>query len=56
MARSHDLTALHDHYVAAVNRAVADGDLERVDRLAAEYDEEAAAIIAEHEARAGRAA
>jgi hypothetical protein len=59
MAPSTDtlnLTALHDHYVAAVNLAVADDDLERIDRLAAEYVEEAAAMIGEHEGTTGNAA
>jgi hypothetical protein len=44
-----DLNALHDGYVEAINLAVADDDLRRADRLAAEYDEEAITMIAVHE-------
>ena len=40
-----DLNALHDAYVAAVNRAVASDDPERADRLAAEYGDEAAQLV-----------
>jgi hypothetical protein len=46
-----DLNALHDHYVEAVNIAVADDDLARAHRLAAEYDQEAIEMIAEREGR-----
>ncbi|HEX3932921.1 MAG TPA: hypothetical protein VHW64_19700 [Nocardioides sp.] len=46
-----DLTTLHDGYVAAVNAAVAADDLDRADRLATEYDEEAITMIAVHEGR-----
>ena len=46
-----DLNALHDGYVEAVNLAVAADDLDRADRLAAEYDEEAIQMIAVHEGR-----
>ncbi len=46
-----DLNALHDRYVEAVNHAVAADDLDRADRLAAEYDEEAIAMVAAHEGR-----
>jgi hypothetical protein len=46
-----DLTALHDGYVEAINIAVAADDLDRADRLAAEYDEEAIMMIAVHEGR-----
>jgi hypothetical protein len=56
MARSYDLTTLHDHYVAAVNMAVADDDLQRADRLAAEYGEEASRMIAERDGTTGDAA
>ena len=56
MASSHDLSALHDHYVAAVNMAVADDDLQRADRLAAEYGEEASRMMAQHEGTTGNAA
>lgn len=52
MARLIDhLNALHDGYVAAVNTAVADDDLDRAHRLAAEYDADAIRMIAEHEGR-----
>jgi hypothetical protein len=44
-----DLNALHDDYVEAVNAAVGADDLDRADRLAAEYDEEAIRMIAVHE-------
>ena len=40
-----DLKALHDAYVAAVNRAVASDDSERADRLAAEFGDEAIELI-----------
>jgi len=46
-----DLNALHDHFVESVNIAVGDDDLDRADRLAAEYDEEAILMIAVHEGR-----
>ncbi len=46
-----DLNALHDHYVESVNMAVGDNDLDRADRLASEYDEEAILMIAIHEGR-----
>lgn len=46
-----DLNALHDGYVEAINIAVADDDLGRAERLAAEYDEEAILMIAVHEGR-----
>ena len=46
-----DLNALHDRYVESVNIAVAENDLDRADRLAAEYDEEAILMIALHEGR-----
>jgi hypothetical protein len=44
-----DLNTLHDGYVEAVNMAVEADDLDRADRLAAEYDEEAIQMVAEHE-------
>jgi len=47
-----DLNALHDGYVEAINLAIADDDLGRAERLAAEYDEEAILMIAVHEGRA----
>jgi hypothetical protein len=46
-----DLNSLHDGYVEAVNLAVESNDLDRADRLAAEYDEEAILMIALHEGR-----
>lgn len=46
-----DLNTLHDGYVAAINLAVADNDLDRADRLAGEYDEEAIEMIAIAEGR-----
>lgn len=46
-----DLNTLHDGFVEAINIAVAEDDLDRADRLAAEYDEEAILMIAVHEGR-----
>ena len=46
-----DLNVLHDRYVESVNTAVGENDLDRADRLAAEYDEEAILMIALHEGR-----
>ena len=46
-----DLNALHDHYVESVNIAVGDDDLDRAERLASEYDDEAILMIALHEGR-----
>ena len=46
-----DLNALHDGFVEAINSAVASDDLDRADRLAAEYDEEAIQMIAIHEGK-----
>ena len=46
-----DLDALHGRFVESVNLAVAEDDLTRADRLAAEYDEEAILMIALHEGR-----
>jgi hypothetical protein len=46
-----DLNVLHDRYVEAVNAAVAADDLDRADGLAAQYDEEAALMVALHEGR-----
>jgi len=42
---SDTLSNLHDHYVEAVNMAVADGDDARVARLAAEFDLEALDVV-----------
>jgi hypothetical protein len=46
-----DLNTLHDGFVEAINIAVADNDLDRAYRLAAEYDEEAIEMIAAREGR-----
>jgi hypothetical protein len=46
-----DLNVLHDRYVEAVNAAIGENDLDRADRLAAEYDEEAILMVAVHEGR-----
>jgi len=42
---SDTLTRLHEHYVEAVNMAVADDDMARVERLAAEFDLEALDVV-----------
>jgi hypothetical protein len=39
------LTLLHDHYVEAVNIAVAEGDDAGIDRLAREFDLEALEVV-----------
>jgi hypothetical protein len=44
-----EIDALHARYVEAVNAAVAADDLARADQLAAAYDAEAIALIAERE-------
>ena len=51
MARTlvHELDALHNDYVIAVNQAVADNDLARVERLAGDYDRDATLLVAERE-------
>jgi hypothetical protein len=46
-----DLNVLHDGYVEAINLAVADDDIDRANRLAGEYDEEAIVMIAVHEGK-----
>ncbi len=46
-----ELDTLHDGYVVAVNEAVADNDLARVERLAAAYDHDATVLVAEREGR-----
>jgi hypothetical protein len=46
-----DLNTLHDGFVEAINMAVADNDLDRADRLAVEYDQEAIEMIAAREGR-----
>jgi hypothetical protein len=45
MSTTETLAALHDHYVEAVNMAVADGDDARVARLVAEFDLEALDVV-----------
>jgi hypothetical protein len=42
---SDALTRLHDHYVEAVNLAVAEGDDRRVAQLAAQFDLEALEVV-----------
>jgi hypothetical protein len=42
---SDTLARLHDHYVEAINLAVAEGDDRRVARLAAEFDAEALDVV-----------
>lgn len=42
---SDTLTQLHDHYVEAINMAVAEGDDALVERLAAEFDLEALDVV-----------
>ena len=42
---SDTLTRLHEHYVEAVNLAVAEGDDRRVAQLAAEFDLEALDVV-----------
>jgi len=44
-----EIDALHARYVEAVNLAVAADDLARAEQLAATYDAEATALIAERE-------
>jgi hypothetical protein len=39
------LNQLHDHYVEAVNLAVAEGDDQRVAQLAAQFDLEALEVV-----------
>jgi hypothetical protein len=39
------LTRLHEHYIEAVNIAVAEGDDARVARLAADFDREALEVL-----------
>ncbi|MDX6359467.1 MAG: hypothetical protein QOH37_2521 [Nocardioidaceae bacterium] len=46
-----ELNTLHDGFVEAINIAVADNDLDRADRLAAEYDDEAIQLIAAREGK-----
>ena len=42
---SDTLIRLHDHYVEAVNMAVADGDEARIAQLVAEFDVEAMEVV-----------
>jgi hypothetical protein len=49
-----DLNALHASYVETVNAAVTEGDLDRATELAAAYDTDAIAMIAEREGRTGQ--
>lgn len=44
-----DLNVLHDHYVHAVNEAVAHNDFRRVDTLSRDYDGESFRMVAAHE-------
>lgn len=46
-----ELNELHASYVEAVNVAVADDDLERAERLAAAYDDDALRLVAEREGK-----
>ena len=46
-----ELNTLHASYVHAINVAVADDDLARAERLAAEYDHDAIQLIAEREGK-----
>ena len=46
-----DLNTLHDGFVTAINLAVEHDDLDLADRLAAEYDQEAIALIAAREGK-----
>ena len=45
MSTSPTLQDLHDRYVAAINTAVAEDDLARVDELSAGYENEALELI-----------
>lgn len=53
MARTlvQELNDMHGEYVVAVNQAVADNDLSRVERLAADYDRDATLLVAEREGK-----
>jgi len=42
---SLELSQLHDHYVVAINEAVGEDNYVLVEQLAAEYDNEALALI-----------
>ena len=46
-----DLNILHASYVDAINAAVTENDLARAEELAADYDTDAIAMIAEREGR-----
>jgi hypothetical protein len=45
MSTTDTLTRLHEHYIEAVNMAVAEGDDARVSQLAAEFDLEALDVV-----------
>lgn len=47
-----ELNEMHASYVEAVNTAVAEDDLERAERLAAAYDDDALRLVAEREGKA----
>lgn len=46
-----EVDALHDSFVAAVNHAVAEGDLDLAEELAQAYDREAIELLAEREGK-----
>ena len=46
-----DLNTLHASYVDAINAAVTENDMPRTEELAAAYDADAIAMIAEREGR-----
>lgn len=46
-----ELNELHATYVHAVNAAVAAGDLDRAEHLAAAYDDDAVRLVAEREGK-----
>jgi len=45
MSTSPTLQDLHDRYVAAINIAVSEDDLTRVDELSADYENEALELL-----------
>ena len=45
MSTTDTLARLHDRYVEAVNMAVADDDMARVEQLAAEFDLEVLEVV-----------
>ncbi|MGZ4783958.1 MAG: hypothetical protein ACXVYL_18915 [Oryzihumus sp.] len=46
-----DVDALHDSFIAAINLALAENDLERAEELARAYDREAIQLLAEREGK-----